>query len=192
MAGDPIRTVHTWLASARKKGAPLPEAFALATAAANGRPSVRYVLLKGADERGFVFYTNLDSRKGRELARNPWASLANYWDVTGRQVRIDGKVKLVSTAEADAYWAERPRDSRIAAWVSRQSAPVASRAELEAKYRAAAQKFRGHDIPRPARWTGFVLGPTRIEFWTRREPRLHHRELFVKRSGGWQKSLLQP
>lgn len=192
MADDPIRTFRGWLAAARKSGAPLAEAVALATVDARGRPSVRYVLLKGADADGFVFYTNLESPKGRHLARNPWASLAVYWDATGRQVRVDGKVKLVDTSEADAYWRERPRDSRIASWVSRQSAPIGSRADLEAKYRAAVKRFEGQEVPRPSRWSGFRLVPVRIEFWTRREPRLHHRECYTRQRGVWRRTLLQP
>jgi pyridoxamine 5'-phosphate oxidase len=192
MADDPIAIFRRWLAAARRAKAPLAEAVALATADARGRPSVRYVLVKGADERGFVFYTNLESRKGRELARNPWASLAAYWDATGRQARAEGKVSEVEADEADAYWLERPRDSRLASWLSRQSAPIGSRAELEAAFRAAAKRFDGREIPRPARWSGYVLEPVRVEFWTRREPRLHHRELYTRRRGRWVKTILQP
>lgn len=192
MADDPIRRFRRWLAEAAKKGAPLPEAGALATADARGRPSVRFVLLKGADQRGFVFYTNVESQKGRDLADNPRASLAFYWDVTGRQVRVDGKVRLVSDEEADRYWSERPRDSRVASAVSRQSAKLSSRSRIEADFRAAKKRFAGGEIPRPARWTGYVIDASRVEFWTRREPRLHLRELYEKKRGVWIKSLLQP
>jgi pyridoxamine 5'-phosphate oxidase len=153
---------------------------------------VRYVLLKEASASGFVFYTNTESRKGRELAKNPHAALAFYWDATGRQVRIDGRVEPVSEAEADAYWTERPRASRIASLVSRQSRPLASRAALDAAYRAAERRYRDGEVPRPARWTGYRLIPARIEFWTRREPRLHVRELFERTRGRWKETLLQP
>jgi pyridoxamine 5'-phosphate oxidase len=192
MADNPIARFNRCLSDARKRGAPLPEAVALATADARGRPAVRYVLLKEADGKGFVFYTNLRSRKGRELTRNPYASLAVYWDVTGHQVRIDGKVDLVSDAEADAYWSERPRESRIASFVSKQSAVLASRAVLDAAYRAATRRYGDGDIPRPEHWTGYRLVPSRIEFWIRREPRLHLRDLYEKKRGRWIKTLLQP
>jgi pyridoxamine 5'-phosphate oxidase len=192
MADDPIVRFNRCLSEARKRGAPLPEAVALATADARGRPAVRYVLLKGADEGGFVFYTNLRSRKGRELAGNPRASLAVYWDVTGYQVRIDGNVKQVSDDEADEYWNERPRGSRVAAVVSRQSAVLSSRARLDSAFRAAMRRYGDGDIPRPEHWTGYRLIPSRIEFWVRREPRLHLRDLYEKKRGRWAKKMLQP
>lgn len=192
MAGNPIARFNRCLSEARKRGAPLPEAVALATADARGRPAVRYVLLKAADHRGFVFYTNLRSRKGRELARTPHASIAVYWDVTGHQIRIDGAVELVSDAEADEYWGERPRGSRIASLVSQQSATLSSRAKLDAAYRAATRRYGDGDIPRPTHWTGYRLVPARIEFWIRREPRLHHRDLYERKRGRWTKKLLQP
>jgi pyridoxamine 5'-phosphate oxidase len=189
---DPIRKFHRLFSQARKAGVPLPEAMALATADDRGRPSVRWVLLKDADASGFVFYTNFQSRKGRELGINPWASLAFYWDATGRQIRIEGKVRAVSDAEADAYWAERPGASRIASSVSRQSRPVDSRAELMARYRALAREHPDGDVPRPARWSGYRLAPATIEFWTRREPRLHERELFTRKGTDWKRTILQP
>jgi len=192
LSAAPIARFNRWLAAARKAGAPLVDAAALATVDARGRPSVRYVLLKSADARGFVFYTNLESRKGRELARNTYAALALYWDATGRQVRVDGRVELVTREEADAYWAERPRASRVASLVSRQSAPLASYATLVSDFRSASRRYRDGEVPRPARWTGFRLVPRRIEFWTRREPRLHLRELFELERGKWKRSLLQP
>jgi len=192
MADNPIARFNRCFADAQRLGAPLPEAFALATADSRGRPSVRYVLLKGADARGFVFYTNLRSRKGRDLARNPHASLAVYWDVTGHQVRVDGTVELVSEAEADAYWSERPRASRIASLVSKQSAVLSSRAKLDSAYRTATRRYGEEPVPRPKHWTGYRLIPARIEFWIRREPRLHHRDLYEKKRGRWTKTLLQP
>jgi pyridoxamine 5'-phosphate oxidase len=189
---DPIARFNRWLAAARRAGAPLVEAAALATVDARNRPTVRYVLLKGVSERGFVFYTNTESRKGQHLAGNPHASLAFYWDATGRQVRIDGHVTLVTEGEADAYWAERPRASRIASLVSRQSRPLRSRAKLEAEFRAMSNRLGRGEVPRPARWTGYCLVPARIEFWTRREPRLHVRELYERTRGAWKETLLQP
>lgn len=191
-ATEPVDRLLRWLRAARKAGAPLAEAAALATVDSRHRPSVRYVLLKSADDDGLVFYTNSESRKGRDLARNPHASMAFYWDATGRQVRIEGRVVEVSPAEADAYWAERPRDSRIASLVSRQSEPLSSRAKLDEAYRAAKRRYRGKDVPRPERWIGYRLVPSRFEFWTRREPRLHIRESFERVGDGWKEALLQP
>ncbi len=192
MSDDPSRRFKRWLAQARRAGQPLPEACALATADGRGRPSVRYMLLKGADEAGWVFYTSLGSRKARELAANPHAALAFYWDVTGHQVRVEGRVTAVDPAEADAYWASRPRESRIAACASRQSTVVESRAQLNRKFREIERRFVGGDIPRPSGWSGYRLRARRVEFWTRNEPRFHYRELFVHGHGGWQKKLLQP
>lgn len=192
MAVDPIRRFKAWYAEARRAGAVLPESAALATADARGRPSVRYVLLKDADQRGFVFYTNTDSRKGRELEVNPYAALALYWDITGKQARVEGRVRPVSAAEADAYWAERPPASQIASAASTQSAPVQSRAKLTAEYRRLSRLYRASPVPRPPQWSGYRIAPDRIEFWIRREPRLHDRELFVRRAGAWKRTILQP
>ncbi|MEE8311051.1 MAG: pyridoxamine 5'-phosphate oxidase [Candidatus Binatia bacterium] len=192
MAIDPIHRFKSWYAEARRADASLPEAVALATADARGRPSVRWVLLKDIDERGFVFYTNSDSRKGRELEVNPYAALAFYWDVTGKQVRVEGHVTQVTSEEADAYWSERPRGSQLAAAASKQTAPVASRAKLMAEYRRLTRLHADTSVPRPPQWTGFRIVPARIEFWTRREPRMHQRELFVRRRGDWKRTILQP
>ena len=192
MAINPIHRFKSWYAEARRADASLPEAVALATADARGRPSVRWVLLKDVDERGFVFYTNSDSRKGRELEVNPHAALAFYWDVTGKQVRVEGHVTQVTSQEADAYWSERPRDSQLASAASKQTAPVASRAKLMAEYRKLTRLHADTSVPRPPQWTGFRIVPARIEFWTRREPRLHQRELFVRRRGDWKRTILQP
>jgi pyridoxamine 5'-phosphate oxidase len=189
---DPIRKFNTWFSQARRSGIELAENCALATADRRGRPSVRYVLLKEADASGFTFYTNAESRKGRELDTNPRAALAFYWHENGHQVRIEGKVKQVSDAEADAYWAERPRDSQLASLASRQSKTVADRAALVAELKRLVSKYKGTNVPRPARWTGYQLVPDRIEFWTRREPRLHHRELFTRTRQGWRVAILQP
>lgn len=192
MAVDPIRKLGRWLADARRAGAELAEAAALATADGRGRPSVRYVLVKSIGKDGVVFYTNAASRKGRELAANPHAALAIYWQATGKQVRVEGKVRPVSEAEADAYWAERPRTSQAASAASNQSRPLAARAVLLREYRRLERAAREHDVPRPAVWTGYRIIPNAIEFWTRAEPRLHHRELFERKGHTWTRKLLQP
>lgn len=192
MALDPLRKFSRWWRDAEKHGCPLSEAMALATADADGRPSVRYVLLKGTDPRGFLFYTNELSRKGEELRNRPAAALAFYWHDLGRQVRVEGEVEMVSDEEADAYWRTRPRGSQIASSVSRQSARITSRTELMARFRETERRSEGEPIPRPSHWKGYVLRPKRIEFWTRREPRLHDRELFVRNRRGWSSSRLQP
>jgi pyridoxamine 5'-phosphate oxidase len=153
---------------------------------------VRFVLLKHADARGLVFFTDGRSRKGRELGANPRAALALYWHTTGRQVRIEGAVEAVSAAEADAYWATRPRPSRLAASASHQSAALGSRARLMARWRRLGRAYRGRPVPRPPAWTGFRVRPDRVEFWRHRAHRLHERELFLRTSRGWRRRLLQP
>lgn len=153
---------------------------------------MRFVLLKSADDDGFVFYTNSESRKGRELEENPYASLAVYWDATGKQVRVEGEIECVKADDADAYWLERPPASRLASAASDQSRPIDSRAELLAKYRELEKDFPAGDLPRPKRWTGFRLIPNSIEFWTRAEPRLHRRELFTRNKDEWKSKILQP
>jgi len=192
MATDPIQRFRRWLADARKANIVLPEAIALATADRRGRPSVRFMLLKSADEDGFVFYTNSESRKGRELEENPFASFAVYWDATGKQVRAEGRIKEVSAESADQYWLERPAASRLASAVSDQSRPIESRAELMEQYRQLEKDFPDGILPRPKRWTGFRLIPDSIEFWTRAEPRLHRRELFTRHKDSWKSRILQP
>ena len=189
---DPIRRFQRWFAQARAAGMLQPEATALATADALGRPSVRMVLLKRADRNGFVFYTNSRSRKGRELRNNPRAALVIHWDRLAKQVRIEGRVEPVTEAEADAYWATRPRESQLAAVASDQSAPLRSRAALVATWQALARRTRGGPVPRPAHWTGYRIVPSVIEFWTHRDHRLHDRELFLRRRRGWQRMRLQP
>lgn len=189
---DPIAQFRRWFRQAERARIPLPEAMALATAGRRGRPSVRFVLLKGADARGFVFFTDGRSRKGRDLAQNPRAALVFYWNPIGKQVRIEGRVEEAPAAEADAYWATRPRASQLAANASRQSADLRSRKWLMAHWRTLRRRFRAAPIPRPPRWTGFRVVPESIEFWTHHEHRLHDRERFVRGRTGWRRRLLQP
>jgi len=167
----------------------MPEAMALATAAPDGRPSVRMVLLKGFDERGFVFFTGYRSRKGRELAENPFAALLFHWQPLGRQVRVEGLVSRVPTEESDAYFRSRPLGSRHSAIASSQSDPVSSRAELEARVAA----LEGNPDPlRPAEWGGYVLAPDAYEFWQHRDDRLHDRFRYAREAGGWRIERLAP
>ena len=191
MSVDPIARFRRWFAAAKAQ-LPQPEAMALATADRRGRPSVRTVLLKHADRDGFVFYTNARSRKGREMAENPWASLVFHWQPLGRQVRVDGRVEPVTAAEADAYWATRPRESQLGGAASDQSDPVASRAALLRRWRELARRYAGKPVPRPPHWTGFRVVPTAIEFWTLRPYRMHDRELFTRTRRGWRVTRLQP
>ncbi|HLY36429.1 MAG TPA: pyridoxamine 5'-phosphate oxidase [Candidatus Binatia bacterium] len=191
-SADPLARFHLWFRQAERARIPLPDAMALATATAKGEPSVRFVLLKRADERGFTFFTDTRSPKGRELGHNPRAALVFYWDAIGKQVRLRGRVQPVSDAEADAYWRTRPRESRLAATASHQSAPLASHAALLARWRRLRRRYRGKDIARPSGWGGYRVVPREIEFWTRRPHRLHQRELFVRSGRGWRRRLLQP
>jgi pyridoxamine 5'-phosphate oxidase len=192
MAVDPIARFRRWFAEAEAAGAALPEAIALATADRRGRPSVRYVLLKGVDRRGFVFFTDGRSRKGDEIAANPEAAFACYWDPTGKQVRVEGRVVRVTAMESDAYWTTRPRESRLAASVSRQSATLARRGELIARWRVLGRRYAGDDVPRPNDWLGFRIVPRAIEFWTRGDFRLHHRDRFERKGESWTRRMLQP
>lgn len=189
---DPITQFDRWLEDALAAEPSNHNAMALATVSTDGRPSTRMVLLKDHDDRGFVFYTNFNSQKGRELKDNPHASLCFHWKSLGRQVRIDGQAEPVPDAEADAYYASRPRGSRIGAWASEQSQPVESRDVLEARFAEIATKYAGKDIPRPPHWSGFRVVPDRIEFWTDRPDRLHDREVFVRSADGWAVQRLQP
>jgi pyridoxamine 5'-phosphate oxidase len=189
---DPIAKFIRWLNEARRLGIPNFEAMAVATAVRSGKTTVRFVLLKGIDERGFVFFTDARSRKGRELRGNPRASLALYWQPKGRQVRVEGSVREVSSEEADVYWATRPRQSQLAASVSYQSARLRSRAELLGRYSRLARKLRGLEVPRPSWWTGFRVRPDVVEFWIHREHRLHDREIYRRRGREWRRNLLQP
>lgn len=192
MTSDPHQLFDAWLAEAMGSEPNDPNSMALATADADGRPSVRMVLLKGHDARGFVFYTNVDSRKGEELAANPHAALLFHWKSLRRQVRVEGPVGPVSDAEADAYFASRARDSQLGAWSSDQSRPLESRALFEERYAQMRARFEGQEVPRPPRWSGYRVLPQLIEFWTDRPHRLHERRLFVREGERWSEGLLYP
>jgi pyridoxamine 5'-phosphate oxidase len=192
MAADPHALFEEWLALARGSEPNDPEAVALASADAQGRPSVRMVLLKGHDARGFVFYTNQDSRKGGELETNPNAALLFHWKSLRRQVRVEGAVAPVSSEEADLYFATRSRDSQLGAWASDQSRPLDARETFERRYEEMRARFEGSEVPRPPRWSGYRVSPERIEFWTDRAHRLHERRLFTRSESGWSEGLLYP
>jgi pyridoxamine 5'-phosphate oxidase len=187
---DPLRQFAAWFEEARAAGVRAPEAMALATAAADASPSVRMVLLKGFDERGFVFFSGYESRKGAELAANPRAALLFYWDPLGRQVRIEGPAERVPGAESDAYFRTRPRGAQISAGVSPQSNVVESRASLEA--RAAELEARSGELPRPPTWGGFRLAPETYEFWQHRANRLHDRLRYRREGNDWTIERLAP
>jgi len=189
---DPLALFHTWYQDAIRSGLYLPESTALGTATPEGRPSVRFVLLKAYDDRGFVFYTNYDSRKAAELDANPQATLVFHWAVLQRQVRVEGTTEKASEEESKAYFRSRPRGSRIGAWASEQSRPLASRAELEQRVREFERKFEGEDVPLPPFWGGYRLIPESVEFWQGRANRLHDRIKFIREGGGWARSRLYP
>jgi pyridoxamine 5'-phosphate oxidase len=192
MADDPFALFDAWYADARQTEVNDSNAMALATVGADGQPSVRMVLLKGHDPRGFVFYTNLNSRKARELIDTPKAALLFHWKSLRRQVRIEGVVSGVAEAEADAYFATRGRDSQLGAWASDQSQPLPSRDVFEAQFEEMQARFEGQDVPRPPHWSGFRVTPARIEFWQDRAHRLHERRLFTRDGDGWGEGLLYP
>jgi len=187
---DPIR-LFSELYEQAKRSCAEPDAMVLSTVDADGRPSGRYVLLKAVDERGFVFYTSLGSRKARALGANPHAALTFYWPPE-KQVRVEGRVEPVSDAEADAYFATRPREFQIGAWASSQSTTLESRAALDRRVHEARDRFDGATVSRPPFWTGFRVVPQSIEFWTRDPHRLHDRVLYERRDGVWTRSLLFP
>jgi pyridoxamine 5'-phosphate oxidase len=171
---------------------PEPTAFALGTVSADGQPAVRMLLLKAVEDVGFVFYTNYESRKGRELLANPKAAMCFHWMPFEMQVRIEGTVEQVSDADADAYYASRPRGSRIGAWASAQSRPIEQEGDLERRVAEITARFGEGDIPRPPHWSGFRLVPHRIEFWKGQPSRLHRREVYRRDEGGWRVEILYP
>ena len=189
---DPLILFHNWLSEAEKKEENVPTAACLATANANAIPSARMVLLKNADDRGFVFYTNLDSRKGGEIRQNPHAALCFHWKSLDRQVRVEGAVTLVSETDADAYFATRPRDAQIGAWASLQSKPLRSRSQLENQVAEYSAKFGLGPVPRPGHWSGYCLNPTNIEFWENRSSRLHDRLKYERTKDRWRHEWLFP
>jgi len=192
---DPIAHFTVLLAEARRVDRtllPEPTAMTLATVDDAGHPSARIVLLKDVDARGFVFYTNYESRKGRELLAHPWAALCFHWQPMERQVRVEGPVERVSDSEADAYFASRARMSRIGAWASRQSATLESDAELQRRVQEVEARFAGGEVPRPPNWSGFRVVPQRIEFWRGRPYRLHERLLYERDDTGWRVRRLFP
>lgn len=192
---DPFAWFQRWMAEAEASEPSDPNAMTVVTVGAGGRPSARTILLKGVDPRGFVFYTNTHSRKGDELAANQQISLLFYWKSLGRQIRIEGSVERVTDAEADAYYATRPRISRLGAWASDQSRPLAERAELERRLAALEEKYPGEDIPRPPHWHGYRVLPERFEFWQNMPFRLHDRTIFERAApgaAGWTRGKLFP
>lgn len=191
---DPIRQFACWFDEAVAAQLPEPNAMTLATVGDDGRPAARIVLLKGADARGFVFFTNYDSRKGRELARDPRAALLFFWVELERQVRIEGVTERVSATESDAYFASRPRSSRFGAWASPQSATIESRAVLEERFAQVAARYADEEapVPRPPNWGGYRLAPDRLEFWQGRSSRLHDRILYRRAVDGWAIERLAP
>ena len=189
---EPFAPFERWFALAAASE-PLAETMTLATTTRDGVPSLRAVLLKGADDRGFVFYTNFASRKAAELLANPRAALCFHWKSLARQIRIEGMVSLVSDDEANAYFASRPRDSQIGAWASDQSRPLAERGALEARFAEVARQYAGSTaVPRPDYWSGFRIRPERVEFWQERPFRLHDRVLFTRDGEAWRKTRLFP
>ena len=193
MSTDPFALFEEWFAEARQSEINDANAMALATADAAGNPAVRMVLLKGHDKRGFVFYTNLESRKADDLRADPNAGLLFHWKSLRRQVRIEGPVVRVADEEADAYFASRGRDSQLGAWASDQSRPLPSREMFEARFTEMQARFDGQAVPRPPHWSGTRVVPRRIEFWMDRSHRLHERRLFVAQDDGtWHEGLLYP
>ena len=192
MTEDPFALFRKWLAEAEKTEVNDPNAVSVATVGPDGVPSVRMVLLKAVDERGFVFYTNLGSRKGRQLAEHPVAAMCFHWKSLRKQVNLEGAITLVDPAEADAYYASRARGSQIGAWASKQSQPLATRFELEKRVAKFTAKFHVGKVPRPEFWSGFRLMPRRIEFWEDRPFRLHDRLVFERDGDAWRTEKLFP
>ncbi|HEX6710528.1 MAG TPA: pyridoxamine 5'-phosphate oxidase [Rubrobacter sp.] len=189
---DPVVQFHKWFEKVIEADLHEPNAMTLATASGEGKPSARVVLLKGYDERGFVFYTNYEGRKARELEANPTCALLFYWGELERQVRVEGRARRISGEESDAYFLSRPRGSRIGAWASEQSRPVEDRSVLEERVRKLEAEYDGREIPRPPFWGGYRVEPEVIEFWQGRENRMHDRLVYRRSGGGWKIERLQP
>ncbi len=192
LRSDPVEQFLAWLHEAEEAGLPEPNAMTLATASSGGMPSARIVLLRGCDQRGFVFYTNYESRKGRELSANPHVSLVFYWPQLERQVRVEGTAVRVAAEESDAYFQSRPRASQIGAIASRQSSQLADRSELTERVRRLTERFDGKPIPRPEYWGGIRVIPTALEFWQGRPSRLHDRLAFLRNGDAWRVARLSP
>jgi pyridoxamine 5'-phosphate oxidase len=189
---DPIAQFKSWYGHARRTGVPLPDSFTLASVTPDGKPDARMILLKGVDEKGFVFFTNYDSRKGAEIAKNPSAAMVFHWNQLFRQARIEGRLEKVTTQESEAYFHSRLRGSQVGAWASLQSSVILNREELEKKVAEYESKFKGQPVPLPPFWGGFRLIPDRIEFWQGRPSRLHDRLCFVREGSGWKMMRLSP
>jgi pyridoxamine 5'-phosphate oxidase len=192
MTHDPFSLFDAWFAEAKASEVNDPNAMALATSGADGQPSVRMVLLKGHSPEGFVFYTNLESRKAEQFGENAQVALLFHWKSLRRQIRIEGSTSPVADAVADAYFATRSRDSQLGAWASDQSRPLESRTRFEARFTDVETRFAGQSVPRPPHWSGTLVTPVRIEFWQDREHRLHERRLFSRHAAGWCEGLLYP
>jgi pyridoxamine 5'-phosphate oxidase len=192
VSDDPIERFAALFERAKAAHPKEPEAMVLATVDASGQPSARVVLMKGFDARGFVFYTNLHSRKGRELEARPLAALCFYWPELEQQVRVEGRVERVTDAEADAYFSTRSPGSQLSAWASQQSEALGSREELERAWAQAEQRYAGGNVPRPPHWSGLRLSPERIEFWRSQPNRMHQRTVYLREGRGWKSGLLYP
>lgn len=192
MADDPFALFARWMKQAEEAEINDPDAVAIATATPDGRPSVRIVLLRRYGPDGFGFFTNLESRKGQEIAANPWGALCIHWKSLRKQVRAEGRLEQLSEADADEYFASRARDSRIGSWASDQSRPLDNRETFEKRVAEMQARFANADVPRPPHWSGFRLIPDAIEFWADRQFRLHERRLFTRTDEGWSEGLLYP
>ncbi len=189
---EALNRFQTLQTRVRQLGLREPDAVTLATVDAQGTPHARVVLLRLVDDRGFAFFTNSQSHKGEQLAHHPHAAICAYWDGLGEQVRVTGRVEVVSDAESDAYWQSRARESQLGAWASLQSQPLASRDELDLRLADFQQRFAGMEVPRPDHWHGYRVVPDRFEFWTNRPSRLHDRILYTRQASGWTRQLLYP
>jgi pyridoxamine 5'-phosphate oxidase len=192
LPSEPVVLFRRWYEDAERAGIHLPNAIALATAAADGRPSIRHVLLRAIEDAGFVFYTNHGSRKGNELDENARAAFSIYWRELDRQISVTGDASRVTEEESDTYFATRPREARLGAWASRQSTELASREELMQRFTAYDAKYPGDDVPRPPFWGGYRIDPITVEFWQGRQHRLHDRFLYERAEDGWSLRRLSP